>query len=38
MEPVVDMAPRERQAFDVYLDDLRDLFAEWQAFRGHDPL
>ncbi|XP_057526446.1 uncharacterized protein LOC130805683 [Amaranthus tricolor] len=26
-----------RQAVDVYLDELRDFFAEWQEFRGHSP-
>ena len=34
---IVHMTPREGHAADMYLDDLRELFAEWQAFRGHNP-
>ncbi|XP_057530033.1 uncharacterized protein LOC130808597 [Amaranthus tricolor] len=35
LPPVAEMKPRERQALDVYVDDVRDLFVEWQAFKGH---
>ena len=34
---VAEMTPRERHALDVYLADVKDLFAEWQAFKGHGP-
>ena len=30
------MSARERQAVDLYVDDVKDLFAEWKAFKGHD--
>ena len=29
LPPVTDMSSRERQAVDLYIDDVRDLFAEW---------
>ena len=28
LPPVVDMSPRERQSVDLYIDDIRDLFAK----------
>ena len=34
---LVQMTPRERHAADMYMDELRELFEEWQAFRGHNP-
>ena len=37
MPAIADMTPRERQTADVYMEEVRDLFAEWQAFTGHDP-
>ena len=37
MPSIIDMTPRERQTADFYVEEVRDLFAEWQAFRGLDP-
>ncbi|XP_057538035.1 protein MAIN-LIKE 1-like [Amaranthus tricolor] len=37
MPVVVDMSPRERQAADLYIDEVRELFADWQASKGQDP-
>ena len=37
MPSIVQMTPRERHAVDMYLDELGELFEEWQAFRGHNP-
>ena len=35
MPAIPDMTPWERQT--VYMEEVKDLFAEWQAFTGHDP-
>ena len=37
MPAVVDMSPRERQTVDLYIEELRVLFAEWKAFKGQGP-
>ena len=37
LPPVAEMNPRQRHALDVYLNDCKDLFAEWQEFKGQDP-
>ncbi|XP_057524392.1 protein MAINTENANCE OF MERISTEMS-like [Amaranthus tricolor] len=37
LPPVAEMNPQERHTLDVYLNNVKDLFAEWQAFKGHDP-
>ena len=34
---LADMNPRQRHALEIYLNDCRDLFAEWQIFKGHGP-
>ena len=33
MGPVEQWQPRDRHTAEGYLDELRDLFAEWQAFK-----
>ena len=30
MPAIVDMNPRQRQTADLYMEEVRDLFAEWQ--------
>ena len=37
LPPLAQMNPRERHALELYLNDCKDLFAEWQAFKGHGP-
>ena len=37
MPAIADMTPREGQTTDVYMEEVRNLFAEWQAFTEHNP-
>ncbi|XP_057529713.1 uncharacterized protein LOC130808250 [Amaranthus tricolor] len=37
MPAIAQMTPRKRDVADMYLDDLRELFAEWQQCRGRSP-
>ena len=37
LPPLANMNPRERHALELYLNDCKDLFAEWKAFKGHGP-
>ena len=38
MSTIVDMTPWERHIADVYVEEVRELFVEWQAFRGLDVI